>query len=161
MTKTEEDKSARNKKLASGASISTPAPTPTPSLRSASLTPAQPSAASQPCPPDVEELGRSAWTLLHTITATYPKTADVPTQAAARGFLTGLAKLYPCWSCATHFDEYIRRDEQTRPKVGGRAEFGWWMCLAHNDVNKRLGKPEFDCNRWEERWAAKGREDQC
>jgi len=30
------------------------------------------------------------------------------------------------------------------------------MCEAHNEVNRKLGKGEFDCGRWEERWGEKG-----
>lgn len=39
-----------------------------------------------------------------------------------------------------------------QPKLGGRDEFGDWMCRAHNAVNRKLGKKEFDCRFWEERW---------
>lgn len=38
------------------------------------------------------------------------------------------------------------------PEVQGRKEFGLWMCNAHNEVNRKLGKQEFDCSKWEERW---------
>jgi hypothetical protein len=27
------------------------------------------------------------------------------------------------------------------------------MCETHNHVNRELGKPEFDCNKVEERWS--------
>lgn len=30
--------------------------------------------------------------------------------------------------------------------------FGRWMCRAHNAVNVKLGKEEFDCEFWRERW---------
>ena len=33
---------------------------------------------------------------------------------------------------------------------------GRWMCEAHNEVNRKLGKGEFDCSRWEERWRTGG-----
>ena len=36
--------------------------------------------------------------------------------------------------------------------VRGQEEFGRWMCRAHNAVNVKLGKGEFDCGRWRERW---------
>jgi mitochondrial FAD-linked sulfhydryl oxidase len=42
--------------------------------------------------------------------------------------------------------------EREKVRVGSRAEFGKWMCDAHNEVNRKLGKELFDCNRWEERW---------
>ena len=42
------------------------------------------------------------------------------------------------------------------PKVQSRREFENWMCKAHNEVNKKLGKDAFDCSeknlniRWRE-----------
>lgn len=48
-----------------------------------------------------------------------------------------------------------------RPKLGGRKEFGWWMCEAHNEVNRKLGKPEFDCRFWEERWRSGWKDGRC
>ena len=36
--------------------------------------------------------------------------------------------------------------------LDSRDRFGLWMCLAHNAVNLKLGKAEFDCRKWEERW---------
>ena len=38
------------------------------------------------------------------------------------------------------------------PRVEGREGLGRWMCEAHNEVNQKLGKGEFDCGRWGERW---------
>lgn len=38
------------------------------------------------------------------------------------------------------------------PRVEGREGLGRWMCEAHNAVNRKLGKREFDCSGWEERW---------
>jgi len=36
--------------------------------------------------------------------------------------------------------------------LDSRERFGLWMCMAHNAVNTKLGKPEFDCSKWEDRW---------
>ena len=59
------------------------------------------------------------------------------------------AKLYPCWTCAEDFQGYVKKQE---PPVESRGKFGMWLCGAHNEVNRKLGKQEFDCARWEERW---------
>lgn len=40
-------------------------------------------------------------------------------------------------------------------RVESREAFGRWMCEAHNEVNRKLGKREFDCEKWEERWGEK------
>ena len=101
------------------------------------------------CPPDVEELGRSSWTLLHSMAATYPEKPTVTEQQDVSQFMGLFSKLYPCWSCAADFREFIKA---SRVRTESRDEFGKWLCEAHNDVNRKLGKKEFDCGRWQERW---------
>lgn len=110
------------------------------------------------CPPDVEALGRSSWTLLHSIAAQYPVSPSGQQQSDLLGFVNLFAKLYPCWTCAEDFQDYIAR---RRPVVGSRGEFGMWLCDAHNDVNRKLGKPEFDCKLWEERWRTGWKDGRC
>lgn len=50
---------------------------------------------------------------------------------------------------------------KNQPKLGGRKEFGNWMCEAHNEVNRKLGKKEFDCRFWEERWKDGWKDGRC
>jgi len=40
----------------------------------------------------------------------------------------------------------------TPSDTSSRHNFSQWMCHMHNDVNRRLGKEEFDCSRVDERW---------
>lgn len=112
------------------------------------------------CPPDVDELGRSAWTLLHTITANYPMTPTSQQQQDARSFISSFSRLYPCWVCAEDFQTWLRQDRNA-PKVSSREEFGRWMCEAHNAVNVKLGKEQFNCDRWEERWRTGWKDGSC
>jgi mitochondrial FAD-linked sulfhydryl oxidase len=35
------------------------------------------------------------------------------------------------------------------------------MCQAHNEVNRKLGKSEFDCGLWKERWRDGWRDGRC
>jgi mitochondrial FAD-linked sulfhydryl oxidase len=114
------------------------------------------------CPPDVEELGRSTWTLLHSLTAAYPTRATTEQQTEMRSFLGLFSKLYPCWVCADDFRSWIADPSgQNQPRLSSRAEFGQWMCDAHNAVNRKLGKKEFDCNLWEERWRTGWKDGRC
>jgi FAD-linked sulfhydryl oxidase len=103
------------------------------------------------CPPDVDELGRSTWTLLHSLAATYPSTAPAEMQSMTSQFLSLFSRLYPCWVCAEDFRDWMAQPEN-EPKLKGRDDFGMWMCQAHNAVNVKLGKKEFDCNLWKQRW---------
>ncbi|RMJ25594.1 sulfhydryl oxidase, partial [Aspergillus sp. HF37] len=106
-------------------------------------TPTQSSTPPTDCPPDTEELGRSTWTFLHSLTAAYPTSASAEQQREMGSFLGLFSRLYPCWVCAEDFQAWMA-EERNRPRLGGRREFGNWMCEAHNEVNRKLGKGEFD-----------------
>ncbi|KAK4228160.1 ERV/ALR sulfhydryl oxidase domain-containing protein [Podospora fimiseda] len=110
------------------------------------------------CPADSETLGRSTWTLLHSIAATYPRQPTSTQQTDLTSFIKLFSKFYPCWVCAEDFQAYIERE---KVKAGSRDEFGNWLCEAHNEVNRKLGKPEFDCKRWEERWRTGWKDGSC
>ncbi|ORZ35408.1 ERV/ALR sulfhydryl oxidase domain-containing protein [Catenaria anguillulae PL171] len=102
-----------------------------------------------PCPPDSIELGNHSWTFLHTSAAYYPDSPTPQHQSAMAQLLQGVSQLYPCGWCATHMREYMQAHP---PQLESRTAVSQWMCVMHNDVNRRLGKPEFDCSRVMERW---------
>jgi len=79
-----------------------------------------------------------------------------------RNFLTLFARLYPCWVCADDFRAWMNEPGgRNQPRLSGRQEFGTWMCEAHNAVNRKLGKKEFDCRFWEERWRTGWKDGRC
>ncbi|RHZ57966.1 hypothetical protein CDV55_105076 [Aspergillus turcosus] len=134
------------------APAATPTPTPAPT----------PSPMQTECPPDVEELGRSTWTFLHSLTAAYPVRASPEQQTEMRSFLKLFSRLYPCWVCAEDFRTWMAEPSgRNAPRLAGRADFGTWMCEAHNEVNRKLGKKEFDCRFWEERWRTGWKDGRC
>ncbi|KAK6462440.1 ERV/ALR sulfhydryl oxidase domain-containing protein [Scheffersomyces coipomensis] len=100
-------------------------------------------------PPDVEVLGKSSWTLLHSIAATYPENPTSKEQQDLKQFVTLFGNFYPCWFCKADFVKYIEKND---PQVNSQDKFGKWLCEAHNEVNVKLGKPKFDCNLWKQRW---------
>ncbi|KAF9892951.1 hypothetical protein FE257_000543 [Aspergillus nanangensis] len=114
------------------------------------------------CPPDVEALGRSTWTLLHSLTASYPAQASQEQQGEMRSFLKIFSRIYPCWVCADDFRTWMAHPSgRNEPRLAGRSDFGTWMCEAHNEVNRKLGKKEFDCQFWEERWRTGWKDGRC
>ena len=137
-----------------------PAATTTTTTAAAAAAAAAETAPSLPadCPPDVEALGRSSWTLLHSITGAYPTNPTPQLQSETKSFLTTFGKLYPCWVCAEDFQKWMQKNT---PRVSSRNEFGEWMCEAHNAVNEKLGKEQFDCKRWEERWRTGWKDGRC
>jgi mitochondrial FAD-linked sulfhydryl oxidase len=96
------------------------------------------------CPPDVEVLGRATWTFLHTLAANYPEKPSVQQQSEMSGFIGTLGRFYPCWHCADDFRAWMAKGNE--PKTQSRGDFEKWMCQAHNEVNKKLGKDTFDCS---------------
>lgn len=138
----------------------------------ASVSPSMPAqegtAGEMPCPPDVEELGRSTWNFLHSVAATYPEEPSKVQRQALLSLLTSLPHLYPCSSCA----DALREEYARRMSLAGRSESGLsamtptqaiasknlatcFLCSIHNEVNKRLGKPTWDCENLEnlkQRW---------
>jgi mitochondrial FAD-linked sulfhydryl oxidase len=95
-------------------------------------------------------LGRSTWTLLHTMAATYPAFPTVKHKRDTLQFIYLLSSLFPCAECAGHFQKLL---SENPPEVGTHDEFVQWLCKAHNIVNKRLGKPIMDCSKVNEVWS--------
>lgn len=46
----------------------------------------------------------------------------------------------------------LRRLKTNQPDARSCHSLSQWLCRIHNDINVRLGKPEFDCSRVDERW---------
>ncbi|KAI1810804.1 FAD dependent sulfhydryl oxidase [Poronia punctata] len=141
--------------LKSGANAGKGVATGAAAAAAASITPVGPV---NDCPADVETLGRSTWTLLHSIAATYPASPSQKQQSELKSFMGLFSRLYPCWVCAEDFQRYL---ETEQIKVGSRQEFGMWLCEAHNAVNTKLGKAVFDCSKWEERWRTGWKDGRC
>lgn len=111
------------------------------------------------CPPTKDEIGRSTWSLLHSMAAWYPDSPTGKDQQLMSGFMRALAQFYPCSWCATDFQRNI---ELSPPKTETRDELCIWLCEQHNIVNKKLGKPLFQCtlDKLDERWR-KSRDPKC
>ncbi|KAK5984828.1 Sulfhydryl oxidase [Trichostrongylus colubriformis] len=101
------------------------------------------------CPVDKNELGRSTWNLLHTMSVHYPENPTDDQKKTVSVFMDSLAKTYPCDYCAKDLRKVLKEDP---PKLSSRNEFALWMCQLHNKVNRRTGKPDFDCSKVFERW---------
>ncbi|KAL0270981.1 UNVERIFIED_CONTAM: hypothetical protein PYX00_008234 [Menopon gallinae] len=101
------------------------------------------------CPLDREGLGRSTWGFLHTMAAYYPDKPTEEQENEIRQFFNLFSHFYPCQDCAEDLQRQIQRFP---PKTESRQELSQWLCRVHNRINLRLGKPQFDCTRVDERW---------
>jgi FAD-linked sulfhydryl oxidase len=104
-----------------------------------------------PCPVDIDQLGRATWTFLHTAAAYYPIRPTPAQKSSMLALLKSLPVTYPCHHCASHLAENLK-EHPPEPHVADRATLSKWLCERHNDVNVRLGKARFDCSKTDERW---------
>lgn len=100
-------------------------------------------------PPDIVGLGNSGWSIIHSFAAYFPRRPTDLHKTSAKQFIHSFSVLFPCKYCADDFKDYIARNPV---KADTREEFCRWTCEAHNEVNVKLGKPLFDCNKFDQRW---------
>ena len=89
------------------------------------------------------ELGRAAWKLFHTTFARFPDRPTTDEKTALKSYVHLFQRLYPCGECATHFGEILNTYP---PQVSSRSAAAVWGCHVHNEVNRSLKKPVFDCS---------------
>ena len=132
------------------------------STAAATTTTVEPTPVPSDCPPDV---GRTPAAphgrLLHKHGRNIPR-VPLPHQCRAvmKQFISTFSQLYPCGWCAEDFRSWMK-EPGNEPKVQGQDELGMWMCNAHNAVNIKLGKPEFDCSLWKQRWRDGWKDGRC
>ncbi|KAM7212241.1 Nucleophile aminohydrolase [Rhypophila decipiens] len=90
------------------------------------------------------ELGRAAWKLFHTMMARFPEKPSADDSLALKTYIQLFARLYPCGDCASHFQKLLAKYP---PQTSNRNAAAGWACFVHNEVNKRLKKEQFDCNK--------------
>lgn len=90
------------------------------------------------------------------MSAYYPDQPTPLQQTRMSSFLANFASFYPCPPCAEHLQQHIERHP---PPTHSRTALSLFLCQYHNSVNHRLGKKQFDCDRYDERWKDGPKED--
>lgn len=81
------------------------------------------------------------------MTLRFPDKPSPEESATLKSFFETFALLYPCGDCARHFQGLIKEQP---PQTASRMNAALWLCSIHNEVNKRLKKPEFPCDKLDE-----------
>ncbi|KAG7156558.1 mitochondrial FAD-linked sulfhydryl oxidase erv1-like [Homarus americanus] len=115
-------------------------------------------AAKYGCPADSLSLGRGSWRLLHSMAAYYPTQPTPQQQNDMKTFITIFSKFYPCQPCAEDFREWLKTNS---PAVDSRSTLSRWFCEAHNEVNRKLEKPLFNCDLIDQRWGDGWKDGSC
>ncbi|THH07539.1 hypothetical protein EW145_g3310 [Phellinidium pouzarii] len=87
-------------------------------------------------------LGRATWKLMHTMTLRFPEEPNGDERNALESYFHLQSRLYPCGECAAEFQQLLKKYP---PQTSSRRSAALWLCFLHNEVNKRLEKPIFDC----------------
>jgi FAD-linked sulfhydryl oxidase len=74
------------------------------------------------------------------------------------GLVSALPVLYPCHHCAEDLGEDLKANP---PDVSSGERLSKWLCGMHNNVNRKLGKDEFDCSKVFERWRDGWKDGRC
>lgn len=94
-------------------------------------------------------MGSSTWGFLHTMAAYYPDNPTDEQKIEMKSFFRTFSKFYPCPTCAEDLREQLK---EKPPEVESQTKLSKWLCEVHNNVNKKIGKPEFDCKLVNQRW---------
>ena len=76
--------------------------------------------------------------------ARFPEEPTADDSLALKTYIQLFARLYPCGECASHFQKLLKKYP---PQTSSRNAAAGWACFVHNEVNHRLKKDIFDCNK--------------
>jgi hypothetical protein len=86
------------------------------------------------------EWGPKLWSFLHACSFALPETPSEDQKKAFEDLLNALKVLVPCPECREHYCNYIKGSPAPL-ECGGNLQA--WLVEFHNNVNRRIGKPEF------------------
>lgn len=88
--------------------------------------------------------GPATWTLHHVVSFHYPHEPTEAERQSAYDFLYGVAHMLPCVHCRTHWTAYLEAHVPSpfASVLDSRSAFSRFLVDGHNEVNRRLGRPE-------------------
>jgi len=89
------------------------------------------------------QLETATWTMLHTIAAQFPEVPTAKQQKDVNNLIESLARVFPCASCAEHFQEILRNEP---PVLGSGPELQRWMNDLQSAVKHSSDRPALNYN---------------
>ena len=92
----------------------------------------------------ISSWGPAAWHTLHAVAFTYPVRPTCKERRAMHQFLHSFSRVLPCKACAGHCYPIVRKHVRGKgsPVLDCRESLSRWTVDLHNQVNRRLSKPE-------------------
>lgn len=91
--------------------------------------------------PNPVAFGPHFWFVLHSVSFFYPESPTDTDMKIHKDFYESFVHVLPCDDCKKHYRVLL-----TKYPIDGhldsRDELSRWVVFVHNQVNKRLGKPE-------------------
>ena len=87
--------------------------------------------------------GRSTWFLIHYLASNINDFPSDTQKTAYKAFIVCLQYLIPCSECRNHFTLYIS-ENNLDPFIHTKNNLFYWTWKFHNEVNRRINKPELD-----------------
>lgn len=84
--------------------------------------------------------GPSMWLVLHVLVCLCSSTFH---GKIGKEFIHVLADLLPCETCERNFKQFLKLHPLRQYWLCSAKRMGMWLNLAHNEVNRRNGKPAF------------------
>ncbi|XP_060582336.1 uncharacterized protein LOC132738760 [Ruditapes philippinarum] len=103
------------------------------------------------CDPSRRNFNEATWNFMHTYAYTYPENPSPMQQEDMRQFMYQIAEFNP-----SNYYYYMSSLFYNKPDTSNRESFMNWMCMTHNYVNARMGKPEFNCEEVWDEWSYNG-----
>ena len=94
--------------------------------------------------------GPAGWTFLHSIGFSYPEaTPTVEEKESMYKFLVHTGAVLPCRRCRRHYAAFVRArlSDPYCAVLANRESLSRFLVDLHNDVNRRLGRPEMSFER--------------